>query len=271
MPTGSKTFRTQIDGRPATTEDLVPLAFAGFAHFTAMQIRGGKVRGLDLHLARLRAASIEFFGRALPDDRIISFLRTAIGGGPTDLSLRATIFSRTGEFTAGSIDEEPSVLVRTSPASNGPQGPLRLIAVTHERPFPTIKHVGESSKTFYLREAVRLGFDDAAFLDAGGRVSEATIWNLAFWDGQSVIWPMAAMLAGTTMSIVRRQLDLLGIAQRQEQITLDSLADLRGAAVMNSWTPGVAVTGIGSFTLREATPFLEALHRAFRAEPLHSI
>lgn len=36
--------------RPATATDLAPLAFAGYAHFTAMQVRGGGVRGLDLHL-----------------------------------------------------------------------------------------------------------------------------------------------------------------------------------------------------------------------------
>jgi hypothetical protein len=42
-----------------------------------MQVRGGRVRGLDLHLERLRSASAELFGRAVPDDRVRSFLRTA--------------------------------------------------------------------------------------------------------------------------------------------------------------------------------------------------
>jgi hypothetical protein len=44
----------QRNGKTATREALAPLAFAGHAHFTAMQVRDGRVRGLDLHLARLR-------------------------------------------------------------------------------------------------------------------------------------------------------------------------------------------------------------------------
>jgi branched-subunit amino acid aminotransferase/4-amino-4-deoxychorismate lyase len=232
-----------------------------------MQIRGSKVKGLDLHLARLRTASIEFFGRALSDERIRSLLAAAIVNGPADISLTATIFSPSGEFTAGSLDDEPSVLVRTGAPSDGPVGPLRLATVTHQRPFPSIKHVGEASKTFYLREALRLGFDDAAFMDARGSLSEGTIWNLAFWDGEAVIWPEAQMLIGTTMGIVQRQLRVIGVPQRQEQVTLDSLRAFKGAAVMNSWTPGVEIGSISSARFPAAPGFLEVLHGAFRAEP----
>jgi branched-subunit amino acid aminotransferase/4-amino-4-deoxychorismate lyase len=231
-----------------------------------MQVRDGRVRGLDLHLARLRSASTEFYGRALPDDRVRTYLRAAIKDGPGDLSLTITFFPRSGEFTAPGIEEEPAALVRTSPATDGPSGPLRLAAVEHERPLPTIKHVGEATKTHYLREAARQGFDDAAFVDRHGRLSEATIWNLAFWDGKSVIWPDAAMLPGVTMGIVSRQLEQLGIPQRREVVTLDSLHRFSGAAVMNSWTPGVSVTGIASVSLPEAPAFLQLLHRAYQNE-----
>lgn len=260
-------FRAQIDGRSVTMAELIPLAFAGFAHFTAMQVRGGKVRGLDLHLARLRAASIELFGRAVPDDRLRSYLRAAVIGGPEAVSLTATIYSRAGEFTAAGMDEEPSVLIHTGPPSSGPAGPLRLAAVAHERAIPSIKHVGEVAKTFYLRQAVREGFDDAAFVDARGRLSEATIWNLAFWDGRNVIWPEAAMLNGITMSIICRQLERQGLPQRREPVTLAALENLSGAAVMNSWTPGIPVTTIGTVALPEATGFASILHEAYEAEP----
>lgn len=85
-----------LDGRPATTGDLAPLAFSGHAHFTALQIRDGRVRGLDLHLERLRSASVELFGRALPDDVVRARLRTALQDGPADMSLTATVFSTAG-------------------------------------------------------------------------------------------------------------------------------------------------------------------------------
>ncbi|MFI6517383.1 aminotransferase class IV family protein [Spirillospora sp. NPDC050679] len=254
------------DGRPATADELAPLAFAGYAHFTAMQVRGGGVRGLDLHLERLRRASLELFGRALPDEQVLSQLRTALETGPADLSLTATVYSTAGEFT--SADGEPRLLVRTGPPSSGPQGPLALAVVEHERALPSLKHVGEVSKTYFLRQAAAQGFDDAAFLDRRGRFSEATIWNLAFWDGTGVVWPDAEMLTGTTMGVLRRQLDRLGVPQRVREVTPADLPGFAGAVVMNSWTPGVAVRRIGAVDLPEAAPFVSLLHRAYQAEPL---
>ncbi|MFJ9108642.1 aminotransferase class IV family protein [Streptomyces sp. NPDC102283] len=259
-------YVVQVNGRTATTGDLAPLAFAGHAHFTAVQVRGGRARGLDLHLERLRAASTELFGRALPEDVVRSRLRRALRDGPADLSLTAAVYSPAGEFTAA--DADPALLVRTGPASSGPAGPLALAALRHDRYLPHIKHVGEPAKTRLLREAAADGFDDAAFLDGEGRFSEATIWNLAFWDGESVLWPRAGLLAGTTMGIVRRQLGRLGIGQRTVAITPEDLPALAGAVVMNSWTPGVAVHRIGAVELPSAPPFLELLHRAYEVEPL---
>ncbi len=263
-------FVVQRNGRAATTEELAPLTFAGYAHFTAMQVRGGQVQGLDLHLERLRFASVELFGQALPDDRVRSYLRAALEAGPADLSLMATVYSPAGEFTVAGPDVAPEVLVRTGPAASGPEGPLTLAMVEYERVLPAVKHVGEVAKTYFLRQAVGQGFDDAAFVDRQGRLSEASIWNLAFWDGAAVVWPVAEMLDGTTKGIVIRQLDRLGVPQRVQEVTLADLPALAGGVVMNSWTPGVAVHRIGSVPLPEAPSFLELLHRAYQAEPLTS-
>ncbi|MEU5301043.1 aminotransferase class IV family protein [Streptomyces noursei] len=270
MSTDVTAFVVQRNGRTATAAELAPLAFAGYAHFTALQVRGGRVRGLDLHLERLRTASVELFGRALPDDRVRSWLRSALESGPADLSLTATVFSPAGEFTRGDGEGAPELLVRTRPPASAPEGPLALAPVVHERVLPAVKHVGEVAKTYYLRRAVAEGFDDAVFVDRRGRLGEGTIWNLAFWDGEAVVWPEAAVLGGTTMGIVRRQLERLGVPQRDQEITLDELPGLAGAVVMNSWTPGVAVHRIGSVPLPAAPSFVELLHRAYRAEPLTS-
>jgi branched-subunit amino acid aminotransferase/4-amino-4-deoxychorismate lyase len=270
MSDRSNSFVVQRNGRAATTEALAPLAFAGYAHFTAIQVRGHQVRGLDLHLDRLRSASLELFGQALPDHRVRSYLRSALEAGPADLSLMATVYSPAGEFTVAGTDVEPEMLVRTGPAASGPEGPLALATVEYERVLPAVKHVGEVAKTYFLRQAAGQGCDDVAFLDRQGRLSEGSIWNLAFWDGAAVVWPMAEMLRGTTMGIVRRQLDRLGVPQRVQEVTLADLPGLAGGVVMNSWTPGVAVRRIGSVPLPEAPSFLELLHRAYEAEPLTS-
>lgn len=116
------THQARINDLPATAAELAPLAFAGFAHFTALQVRGRRVKGLDLHLTRLRIASTEFFGRALPDAQLRRLIKTAIGNGPEDQSLTVTVFSPGGEFTADSMDVEPDVLVRTGPPLKWPNG-----------------------------------------------------------------------------------------------------------------------------------------------------
>ncbi|MHB0852429.1 aminotransferase class IV family protein [Stutzerimonas nitrititolerans] len=261
------TYLSNINGHPAAASQLNPLAFAGFAHFTAMQVRNAKVKGLDLHLDRLRNASLAFFGRAPSDELLRSYIRMAIQEGAADQSLTVTVFSPLGEFTADSMDVEPDVLVRTSAPSDGPKGPLRLNVISHQRPLAAIKHVGEVGKTYYLHQAIRQGFDDAAFVDERGHLSEATIWNLVFWDGETVIWPRAEMLKGTMMGMVQRQLAHLDVPQRHEFITLERLEEFSGAAVMNSWTPGIPVSAIASYTIEEARPFIELLHRAHEAEP----
>ncbi|MEQ4574733.1 MAG: aminotransferase class IV family protein [Gammaproteobacteria bacterium] len=256
------------DDRPATAADLAPLAFAGYAHFTAMQVRDGRVRGLDLHLQRLREASQAMFGRAIPDERVRSRMREALARSAPDASLTATVYSRTGEFSAAD-GGELGMLVRTGAAARPPAGPLALMAVTHQRALARYKHVGEVAKTWYLREAVARGFDDAAFVDPAGHVAEATIWNLAFWDGKEVVWPIADVLPGIAMGIARRQLRRLGVPQREQALALDDLAGL-SAVVMNSWSPGVAVSRIGEVVLPPAPEFVRLLHEAHANEPLHS-
>lgn len=260
-------YRTMLDGHDATELDLSPLAFSGFAHFTAMQIRNGAVRGLDLHLERLREASKSLFGQAHSDDEVREILRAAVAEGPSDLSLTATVFSRSGEFRPAGSGKDLGLLVRTAPPANGPDGPLRLDVVRHDRQMAEIKHVGEGSKTYYLRRAISNGFDDAAYIDAERCLSEATIWNLAFWDGESVIWPEAAILRGVTMQILTRQLSAGGVSQKQVRVALESVRNFEAGVVMNSWTPGIAIAAIGSTPMDRESSFLRLLQKAYEQEP----
>ncbi|WP_294335050.1 aminotransferase class IV family protein [uncultured Sphingomonas sp.] len=259
---------TLVDGASATPANLAPLAFAGFAHFTAMQVRNGRVRGLDLHLGRLRRASLELFGRATPDEQVVAEISSIVDRAP-NASLTITMFLRSGEFVRAD-DSPPAVLIRTMPATDGPVGPLRLDMVRHDRWRPDIKHVGEAAKTYFLHRAIARGFDDAAFVDSQGRLAEATIWNLAFWDGASIVWPKAAVLRGVTMAILQRQLAAAGVPQREASVRADAVAGLEGAVVVNSWTPGLAVSSIGDHQFDRSDALAEILHDAYAREPWKS-
>ena len=55
---------------------IVDPATAG--HFTTMQLRGGRVQGRDLHVARLVAASHELYGAAPDVEALRAELRKAL-------------------------------------------------------------------------------------------------------------------------------------------------------------------------------------------------
>ncbi|MBF6356613.1 aminotransferase class IV family protein [Nocardia higoensis] len=258
---------TYFNGQLATADDLAPLAFAGYAHFTAMQVRDRAVRGLDLHLDRLREASDELFGRHLPDERIRGLLSSAVRSAPPEVSLTCFLGSRPGEFMRTDGPVEIDVLIRVTDPAAPPTGPLTLDVVPHERHLPHIKHVGEVAKTQLLRRANARGFDDAAFTDASGHLSEATIWNIAFWDGRSVIWPEAAVLPGITMRVLKRRLAARGVDQLTRAIRVPDLSEGLAGVVMNSWSPGIPVARIGEQALGAADELVSLLHQAYASEP----
>lgn len=262
---------TYFNGRVATAEDLAPLAFTGYSHFTAMQVRDYSVKGLDLHLSRLQTASSLLFGRHLPDSQVREYLRVAIEAAPPDSSVTCFFASRPGEFMPAGPVSALDVLIKVVDPAVPPAGPMAFDVVRHERHLPHIKHVGEVSKTLYLRRANARGFDDAAFEDSAGRLSEATIWNLAFWDGESVIWPEADVLSGVTMQILVRQLDAKGIPQTTRLVRQSDLTESMSAVAMNSWTPGIALTRLGEHQLKNDPAFTRLLHDAYAAEPLARI
>lgn len=251
---------THINGHAATAEELAPLAFAGFAHFTAMQLRSGAVRGLDLHVARLDAASKELFGVPVGAERVRHELHHALEDAAPDASV--TVVVGGSEFAAQA--DTLTTLVRVTPPARAPRGPLRLDLIRHERHLAHIKHVGEIAKTQLLHVAQRRGFDDAAFVDAAGRLSEATIWNLAFWDGTEVVWPQARLLPGVTMQIVRRQLAEQGVPQRVEEVRPDAGY---AAVLLNSWSPAVPVASLGEAALPSADVLVDLFRAAYEAEP----
>lgn len=258
---------TYFNGKPATTNDLVPLAFAGYAHFTAMQVRDQAVRGLDLHLDRLRDASGELFGRHVPDEQILELLSSAVKFTPPDVSLTCYISSRPGEFMRTQGRPELDVLIKvTNPVAPSTE-PLALDVVQHQRYLPHVKHVGEVAKTQLFRRAHARGFDDAVFTDPSGHFSEATIWNVVFWDGQSVIWPEARVLPGVTMKILKRQLSAGKAHQITRAIrTSDLNRDIAGA-VMNSWSPGIPIARIAEQPLADTNDLVGVLHQAYALEP----
>jgi branched-subunit amino acid aminotransferase/4-amino-4-deoxychorismate lyase len=218
--------RVEIDGQPVSAEALWSTATA-YGHFTAMQVRGRRTRGLALHFQRLEAANRELFGTGLDANRVRELIRHALGN-VEDASVRVYVFE---------AEPEPATMV-TVKEPGGISTPQRLQSVRYQRPDAHIKHLA-TGQGFYSRLAHRNGFDDALLTGPDGLVSETAIANIGFLDPTGVVWPEAPLLHGITMQLLERKLPGLGVPTRPAPVRLEDFTSLEGAFVTNA--RGVAV------------------------------
>ena len=220
-------------------------AAADAGHFTTMQVRGGRVQGRDAHLIRLVTASRALYGgdpgKAAMWDGIRKALRAA-GQRGHDCTLRVRVLPpRAGyqsEAAPGSPDAKLRVEVDVGPPRQPPGSPLRVRTHQGLRAFPQVKHLALDAQHDARARAREAGFDDALLLAPDGRIGEGTFWNIAFWDGQAVVWPDAPALRGVTLQLLSEALERAGVPQRREAVTVGALGRLRAAFALNS-------TGIG--------------------------
>ena len=263
--------RIEFNGLPATVDDLRAVALVNYGHFTSMQVREARVRGLDLHLARLDRATRELFGCGLDIDTVRGYLRHAVDGQRGALSLRVNVFARDLDRDRLMRAAHPDVLVAVGPARRMPATPLRVRSVRYQREAPHIKHVGTFGVLHQKRLAQAQGYDDALFVDASGAISEGSIWNVGFFDGERVAWPNAAQLDGVAMQLLKAGLRELDMAQVERRIELAEVASFRAAFFTNSSCfarPIAHVDDIGLVLDTELTAWLE---RAWATVPWQHI
>ncbi|WP_447037285.1 aminotransferase class IV [Streptomyces sp. DSM 118878] len=230
MTTAALVQRIEIDGRPATAAGLLWPALANPGHFTAMQVRDGKVRGMDRHLARLDAATRELFGEALEGELVRGHLRHILRDDIEDASVRVHVHAPGGKPSVMITVRPPTVLARTM------EGRAQsLLSVPYLRPFAHIKHLGGFGQAHYAELARRAGYDSALLTGPDGEISEGAVTNIGFFDGVSVVWPDAPHLSGITMQLVEAGLPAAGVPTRHARVTLADLPSYAAAFVTNAW------------------------------------
>ncbi|MFE1902498.1 aminotransferase class IV [Streptomyces gardneri] len=239
----------EIDGIPAGDPELLAALMSGFGHFTAMQVRDGRVKGLGLHLERLDRSTRELFGEELPGERVRALLAGAVeASGRRDSSARVYVY--------GGV--RLAVVVR-EPAEDGPGAPQRLMSVDYLRPAPHIKHLGGFGQDYHRVAARQAGYEEALLTSPYGDISEGAIANIAFWDGSSVVWPSAPCLPGITMTLLE---PLLGSVRRP--VSLADLGGYRAAFVTNS--RGIApVSGIDTVDLAVDEDLMKRVYSAYES------
>lgn len=255
-----------VDARPATADDLAHQALVNYGAYTAFAVTDGGVRGFDWHLARLRDAAVELFGQAVPDDQARAWMRQALGGR-RDAWMRVSLFApQIGVRTPDWIGRPRMMIAVFDPIPPLSDRPLRLQPQTYGREAPHLKHAA----TFGLIRARRLaraaGFDDALFVDADGRIAEASVSNIGFLSGDRVIWPRAPMLAGVSQALISEALNT-----ETRPVTLADLGGFDGAFVTNSATPACAVAAIGDHLFDAPPDRIRAIAAAWATAPLQSV
>ncbi|MFI1395957.1 aminotransferase class IV [Streptomyces sp. NPDC020681] len=236
----TRVLHIEINGRPAGVEDVHRAATWNYGHFTSLQVRDGAVRGLELHLRRLEGASRALFGEGVESDgaRIRELIRHALGDVHA-ASVRVTVVPRVGAPSA------TDVMVSVSdPVPEAPRPALRVRTVTYERELPHLKHVATMGLTYHRLQAQEAGFDDVLFVGRDGFLREGSVWNVAFWDGEQVVWPEADVLPGITMQVLRTALTGIGVPWSARRLTADDLPMLRAAAATNSHCPSQPLASI---------------------------
>ncbi|MFC5436867.1 aminotransferase class IV family protein [Rhodanobacter umsongensis] len=226
--------RITINGQLIDDSPLTDLSLINYGHFSSMQVRDGCVRGLSLHLERLDRSTKELFGVSLSHERVREAVRTALAGERTPVSLRINVFSRAFDATCPERPASADLMISIQPAVEPSMEPLRLRSVQYQRDLPHIKHVATMGLFNHRRLARLAGFDDAVFVDDVGRVSEASIWNIAFDDGESIVWPQAPMLPGITLQLMQIASQRAGISSVAREVQLSELSEFRGAFLMHS-------------------------------------
>ena len=236
--------RSELNGNAATADDLRALALTNYGHFTSMQVEDGGVRGLDLHLARLDASTRALFERPLDGDVVRGYMRHALDGFGGAASLRINVFSRQLHRDRMAEPAEPDVVVSVAAPRRIETTPVRLKAFRYERVLPHVKHVGTFGLFHHRRLAQLDGFDDALFVDASGAVSEASIWNIGFFDGSGIVWPDAPALRGVSMQLLQKGLRERGMASDSHRIAHADVGAFRSAFLTNCSCAVRPVAGI---------------------------
>lgn len=271
---GQNASMMQLDGGPASADDLGGLALGNYGHFTTMRVLDGRVRGLRLHLDRLVTDCRTLFGVDLDPDRVRELARRAVPAGAADTVLRITVFDPALSPVSPAPDAHPRILVTVRPAPAGGPDPavgVRLRSVRYRRELPTVKHTALFGAVYHRRAALRAGFDDVLFVDDDSTVTEGSTWNIAVVRDGRVSWPAGGCLPGVTMQLLSTQLRRQGVGVDTVRLRLAELS-AAGSAFITNAAIGLRAVGAVDGVAVAAEPTvlrtLRAAYEAVAAEPL---
>jgi branched-subunit amino acid aminotransferase/4-amino-4-deoxychorismate lyase len=226
------TIRIEIEGSPVSPADQADPATLRQGHFTAMQVRNRRARGVELHCRRLDAATRELYGIGLDSERVRDRIRHALADDIVDASVRVYV------VPSGA---QPTIIVTVKPPGGVAPGPQRLQSVAYQRPLAHLKQLGHVGQRHAGQLARANGFDDALLVAPDGRMAETATANIGFLAGSTLVWPDAPLLRGITMQLLERALAERDVPSRRAPLRLADAASYDAVILSNA--RGIAVVG----------------------------
>ncbi|MEV4610978.1 aminotransferase class IV family protein [Kitasatospora sp. NPDC049258] len=255
----------ELNGEPAQVRQVAALALTNYGHFTTLRVADGRVRGLELHLARLVRDCRLVFGAELDPEQVRTRLRAAVADASAPVTARVTVFDPGLALERPGARADPQLLVTTRPAAaTTTLPPLRVRSVEYRRELPQVKHTGLFGLLHQRRLAQLAGFDDALLTGPGGVVCEGATWNILFHDGRHLVAPEADQLPGITAALLARA---HGGPQRTEPVTVGGLGRFEAAFATNAGfgvRPIAQIDGVG---FDPDHPVLARLREEYQALP----
>lgn len=257
----------ELNGAPVTAGVLEALALVNYGHFTSMRVDNGQVRGLSHHIERLVRDCRALFATDLDRDQLRDYIRHAVGDRDGALVVRVTMFDPKLDLGRPAASDGPSVLITARSAAELPLSPLRVQSTAYTRDHPPVKHIGLFGALWHRRNAQLDGFDDTVFTDADAYLSEGVTWNVAFYDGEQVIWPNADVLPGVTMRLLQQVHDRTSLAS----INLRDLPRVQAAFATNAAIGVRAITAINDVDFPAEHPIFQTLRKEYEEIPGESL
>lgn len=179
----------------------------GYSAFEALRTYERRPFHLGEHLDRL-------YHSAEIIDLVIPYTRAEIAGIVEEIIVRNTyrhaavrMLLTGGESEDGMMASgTPKLIVMISPLrERDPERfarGYRLITTRLQRETPEAKTSNYTSAVRALKEAARLGADDALFVSQNGHVQEATRSNFFLFHGDTLVTPRDGVLIGITRTVV---------------------------------------------------------------------
>lgn len=182
-------FLQELIGKKLGLDNLKTLTFIPYGHFTSMQVRNNRVKGLDSHIQRLRESTRTLFGIDMSGEKIKDYVSHIREENHPDITIRVNIFSR-----SLNIEEikksDLQVLITSSDPIYPVTSSVFVQTKVYIRIIPEIKHVGIALGLLSFQKEIPINTNhDIVYADKEGNIAESSTWNIGFYNGEKVILP----------------------------------------------------------------------------------